>query len=68
MNHEEIGKHSERIMEIKTLIIRYNLEGINFTSEKDDWKKIETNDLIIALNVLYAKKEKIYSAYISKHN
>ena len=68
MNHEEIGKHSERIMEIKTLIIRYNLEGINFTSEKDDWKKIETNDLIIALNVLYAKKEKIYSAYISKHD
>ena len=68
MNHEEIGKHSERIMEIKTLMIRYNLEGINFTSEKDDWKKIETNDLIIALNVLYAKKEKIYSAYISKHN
>ena len=68
MNHEEIGKHSERIMEIKTLMIRYNLEGINFTSEKDDWKKIETNDLIIALNVFYAKKEKIYSAYISKHN
>ena len=68
MNHEEIGKHSERIMEIKTLMIRYNLEGINFTSEKDDWKKIETNDLIIALNVLYAKKEKIDSAYISKHN
>ena len=68
MNHEEIGKHSERIMEIKTLMIRYNLEGINFTSEKDDWKKIETNDLIIALNVLYGKKEKIYSAYISKHN
>ena len=68
MNHEEIGKHSERIMEIKTLMIRYNLEGINFTSEKDDWKKIETNDLIIALNVLYAKKEKIYSAYISKHD
>ena len=55
-------------MEIKTLMIRYNLEGINFTSEKDDWKKIETNDLIIALNVLYAIKEKIYSAYISKHN
>ena len=31
-------------------------------------KKIEKNNVTIALNVLYAKKEKIYHAYISKHN
>ena len=37
---------------------KYNWEGINFPSEKDDWKKIEKNDVTIALNVLYAKKEK----------
>ena len=30
-------------------------------------KKIK-NDVTIALNVLYAKKEKIYPAYVSKHN
>ena len=30
-------------------------------------KKIEKNNLTIALNVLYAKKEKIYPAYVSKH-
>ena len=35
----------------------------NFSSEKDDWKKIEQNNVTIALNVLYAKKENIYPAY-----
>ena len=36
--------------------------------EKDNWKKFEKNNIIIALNVLYAKNEKIYPAYVSKHN
>ena len=31
-------------------------------------KKIEKNNLTIVLNVLYAKKEKIYPVYVSKHN
>ena len=31
-------------------------------------KKIEKNNVTIALNVLYAKKEKICPAYISKYN
>ena len=38
----------------------YNWEGINYPSEKDDWKKFEKNNVTIAFNVLYAKKEKIY--------
>ena len=38
-------------------MIKYNWEGINFPSEKDDWKKNEKNNRIIDLNVLYAKKE-----------
>ena len=45
------------------------MEGINYPSEKDDLKKVEKNNLAIALNVLYAKNEKkkyIYPAYISK--
>ena len=46
----------------------YNWEGINFPSEKVDWRKLERNNVIIALNVLCAKTEKIYSAYVSKHN
>ena len=39
-----------------------------FPSKKDDWKKIEKNNVTIALNVLYTKKEKIYPPYVSKHN
>ena len=57
-----IGKHSERIKKSNFFINRYNWEGINFPSEIDDGKKIEKNNLIIALNVSYTKKEKIYPA------
>ena len=62
-----IGKNPERITKIKPFINKYNWEGINFLAEKDDWKKIEKNNVRIALNVLYAKKEKIYSAYVLKN-
>ena len=58
----------QRITKIKPFINKYNWEGINFPSEKDDWKKFEKNNVTIALNVLYAKKEKIYPGDISKHN
>ena len=68
LNHEEIAKHPERIRKIKSFINEYNWEGINYPSEKDDWKKFEKNYLIIALIVLYTKKEKIYPACVSKYN
>ena len=66
LNHEEIGKHSERIIKIKSFINKYNWEGINFPSEKDDSKKIEKNNVATALNVLYAKKEKNISCLCFK--
>ena len=53
---------------MKPFINKYNWEGINFPSEKDDWKKFQKNNVATALNVLYAKKGKIYPAYVSKHN
>ena len=31
-------------------------------------RKAEKNNVTIALNLLYAKKGKIHSAYVSKHN
>ena len=31
-------------------------------------KKIKKNNVTIALNVLYAEREKIYLAYVSKNN
>ena len=53
-------------MSFSLIIFIYCL--INFPSKKDDWKKCEENNVTIALNVLYAKIEKIYPAYVSKHN
>ena len=39
---------------------KHRWEGINYSSQKDDWKKFENNNLAFAHNFLYAKKEKIY--------
>ena len=47
---------------IKYFIDKYNCKGINYPSEKGDWKKFEKNNLPNALNVLRANNEKIYSA------
>ena len=59
LNYEEIGKHAEQITKNKPFINKYSWEGINYPSEKGDRKKFEKNNGTIALNVLYAKKEKI---------
>ena len=68
LNYEEIKKDSRIITKIKPFINRYNWEGINFPSEKDDWKTFEKNNVTIVLNVLHTKKEKLYPAYVSVHN
>ena len=68
LNYEEIKKEPQNIKKIKPFVNKYNWEGINYSSEKDDWKKNEKNNVTIALNVLYANKEKMYPAYVSKHN
>ena len=68
LNHEEIKKDTQIIPKIKPFINKYNWEGIHFLSEKDDRKTTEKNNLTIALNVFYAKKLKIYPAYVSKYN
>ena len=61
LNHEEVKKDLQRITKIKFSINKYNWKGRY-------WKKYKKNNIKIALNVLYAKKEKIYFAYVSKHN
>ena len=68
LKYEEIKKDPQRITKIKLFINKYNWEGIHFSSEKADWKRFDKNNVTIALNALYAKKEKIYPAHISKHN
>ena len=56
----------KKLSKIKPFINKYDWEGINYPLEKDDWKKFDKNNPTIVLNVLHAKKGKIYSAYISK--
>ena len=68
LNYKAIKKDPKRISKIKPFINKYNRKEINYSSEKDDWKTFEKNNVTIALNVLYVKKEKIYLAYDSKHN
>ena len=68
LNHEEIEKDPQRLTKIKPFINKYGCKRIDFPSEKDNWKKFEKNNITIVLNVLYGKKEKIYPAYVSKHN
>ena len=38
---------------------------MHYPSERNDWKKFEKNNLTIALNALYSKKD---PAYVSKDN
>ena len=66
INYEEVKKDPQRITKTKPFINKYNCEGINNPSEKNDWKKFEKYIVTIAVNVLYAKKEKIYPAYVPK--
>ena len=67
LNYGKIKNDLQRTTKLKLFINKYNLEGINFPLEKDDWKKIEKNIITIALKVFYAGKEKIYPACVSKH-
>ena len=66
LNYEEIEKNWQRITKINSFISKYNWEQINFPLQKDDWTKFEKNNVIIALNVLYVKKEKNISCLCLK--
>ena len=68
LNHEEVKKDPQIITKYKPFTNKYNWEGINFPSEKCNWKKFEKTKVAIALIVLYVQKEKIYPVYVSKHH
>ena len=70
LNYEKIKKHSQRISIIKPVIDKYKWKDIDFPSHSKDWKKFESNDKSIALNILYVphNTEKIRHACKSKYN
>ena len=61
-------KEPQRAIKLKPFINKYNWEAIHSPSEKDDWKTFEKNNVRIALNVSYAKKEKVYPDDVSRNN
>ena len=67
---KKVKNNQERISKIKPFIDQYNWKEINFPSHKKEWKKFESNNKSIALNILYVPyyTEKIRHAYKSKHN
>ena len=66
LHSEEIKNDLQRIAKITLFINTYNQKGLSYRSEKDGWKKFEKNNVTNSLNVLYAKKEKMYPAYVLK--
>ena len=70
LNYEKINNNHKRISKIEPFIDQYNWNEINFPSTGKDWKKFESNNISIALNILYVphNTEKICNAYKSKHN
>ena len=56
LKYKEIKRDPQRITKIKPFINKNNWEGINYPSEKDDWKKFEKNNVTIALNFLYDRR------------
>ena len=70
INYEKIFKNHQRILNIKPVIHKYNWKEIDLPSHSKDWKKFESNNKSIALNILYVphNTEKIRHAYKSKHN
>lgn len=68
LHHEEIGNNPERISKIKSYTEKYNWSGIKFPTPSNQWKKFESQNPDVALNVLSAEGFEIRQAYISKHN
>ena len=70
LNYEKSKDHPERITKIKPFLDRCNWKEIDYPSQGKDWKKFESKNKSIALNILYVphNTEKVCHAYKSKYN
>ena len=70
LNRDKINRDTQRISKIKPFIEQYNWNDIEFPATCKDWKKIEQNNELIALNVLFVHRgtKNISLAYKTKHN
>ena len=58
--------YKEKKDQIKYFMNKYTWEGMNYPSEKDDWKKFEKHNLTIAITVFQAKNENNAPSNVSK--
>ena len=70
LNHQNIKYKPEKVNNINPFSNPYDYKEIKFPSHKKDWKKLESNNKTIALNVLFVphNSEKVRPAYVSKCN
>ena len=53
LNYQNLKSNSERMPNLKPFINRYDWKEIDFTSHEKVWKKFESNNKTIALNILF---------------
>ena len=53
LNYQNLKSNSEKMPNLKTFINRYDWKEIDFTSHEKVWKKFESNNKTIALNILF---------------
>ena len=70
LNYDQILKNPQRISKIKPFIGKYKCKEIDFPSHNKDWKKFESNNKSIALNILYVpyNSKEIKLTCTSKYN
>ena len=70
LNYKKIKKDHYRVSKIKPFVNHCNWDEIDFSPTCKDWKKFESNNESIALNILYVPHNirKIRVAYKSKYN
>ena len=51
LNYEQIENNPEQISKIKPFTCKCNWKEMNFPLHKNDWKKFDTNNKTIAVNI-----------------
>ena len=53
LNYQNIKRNPQRISNIEPFINQYDWKGINFSSQKENWKKFKSSNKSIAFNILF---------------
>ena len=66
LNYEKFKENHQKISKIKPFIDQYNWNEIDFPSAGKDWKKFESNNKSITLNILYVPHNTEKICHVSK--